>query len=139
MDFQGLVEHMPAMTCVVSVEKHPEHGKGIFRLVAGNKAYIDSIEHPAPGVVMLNTRFIPGSEYTDYITRDLNFEEFCYNAAVNKKCLHSYAHPDRMQVWFNMMFLPVDYEDEDYSYCFYIMEINTILKNVIKIIRQLIK
>lgn len=124
MDFQGLVEHMPAMTCVVSVEKHPEHGKGIFRLVAGNKAYIDSIEHPAPGVVMLNTRFIPGSEYTDYITRDLNFEEFCYNAAVNKKCLHSYAHPDRMQVWFNMMFLPVDYEDEDYSYCFYIMEIN---------------
>lgn len=81
MDFQALAERMPAMTCVVSVEKHPESGKGKFRLVAGNRAYIDSIEHPVPGMIMLSNEFVSGSEYTNYITRDLNFEEFCYNAA----------------------------------------------------------
>ena len=124
MDFQALAERMPAMTCVVSVEKHPESGKGKFRLVAGNRAYIDSIEHPVPGMIMLSNEFVSGSEYTNYITRDLNFEEFCYNSAKNKKCLHSYAHPDRMPFWFNMIFLPVDYEDDDYCYCLYIMEVN---------------
>ena len=124
MDLQALADRMPAMTCVISVEKHPESGKGIFRLVAGNKAYIDSIEHPAPGMAMLSDKFVPGSEYTDYLTRDLNFEDASYNAAMNKKCIHSYAKPDRLPFWFSMIFLPVEYEDDDYCYCLYIMEVN---------------
>ena len=124
MDFQTLAERMPAMTCVVAVEKLPDGKKGHFKLVAGNKAYIDSIEHPAPGMKMLHDKFIPGSEYTEYITRDLNFEEYSYNAAINKKCLHSYAKPDRMDVWLNMIFLPIDAEDDEYAYCFYTMEVN---------------
>ena len=124
MDFQALADRMPAMTCVISVEKHPKSGKGIFRLVAGNKAYIDSIEHPAPGMAMLSDKFVPGSEYTDYLTRDLNFEDACYNAAINNKCIHSYAKPDRLPFWFNMIFLPVEYEDDDYCYCLYIMEVH---------------
>lgn len=124
MDFQTIVDGMSAMTCVVSVETFPDGGYGKFRIVAGNKAYVDSIEHPAPGVLMLREKFIPNSEYTDYLTRDLNFEDFCYRAAVGKKCLHSYAHPDRMDLWFNMMFIPLDGEEEGLSYCLYMMEIN---------------
>ena len=124
MDFQKIVDGMTAMTCVVSVETLPDGKRGKFRLVAGNKAYVDSIEHPAPGTKMLKDVFVPNSEYTDYLTRDLNFEDFCYGAAVEKKCLHSYAHPDRMNVWFNMMFIPLDCDDKDLNYCLYIMEIN---------------
>ena len=56
---------------------------------------------------MLTKKFVPDSLYTDYMPRDLNFEDFCYRAAVQKKCLHSYAHPDRYDVWFNMTFLPL--------------------------------
>ncbi|MCR4690189.1 MAG: EAL domain-containing protein [Lachnospiraceae bacterium] len=124
MDFQAIVDGMSAMTCVVSVENLPDGKYGKFRLVTGNKAYIDSIEHPAPGVEMLTDKFTPNSEYTDYLTRDLNFEDFCYRAAVKKKCLHSYAHPDRMDVWFNMTFLPLGQEVGEICYCLYIMEIN---------------
>ncbi|MCR4655964.1 MAG: EAL domain-containing protein [Lachnospiraceae bacterium] len=124
MDFQTVVDSMPAMACVVSVEKLPGGKRGKFRIVTGNRAYIDSIENPAPGTKMLKDKFVPGSEYTDYLTRDLNFEDYCYRAAVEKKCLHSYAHPERMDVWFNMMFIPLTEERDDLSFCIYLMEIN---------------
>ncbi|MBQ9550739.1 MAG: GGDEF domain-containing protein [Lachnospiraceae bacterium] len=124
MDFQAICDGFAAMTCVVSVEKLEGGRYGKIRLVTGNKAYIASVEQPVPGTTMLNNTFIPNSEYTDYITRDLNFEDYCYRSAVLKKCLHSYAHPDRMDVWFNMTFLPLECDDGNICYCTYTMEIN---------------
>ena len=84
MDFQSFVDGMGAMTCVVSVENLGDGKRGKFRIVTGNKAYIDSIENPAPGAELLVQKFIPNSEYTNYLTRDLNFEDYCYKAAVEK-------------------------------------------------------
>ena len=124
MDFQAIVDSIQTMACVVSVEKKPDDSYGAIRLVTGNKAYISSIENPAPGTEMLTDKFTPNTPYTDYLTRDLNFEEFSYRSAVHKKCLHSYAHPDRMPVWFNMMFIPLWPDDGDICYCMYLMEIN---------------
>lgn len=124
MNFQQIVDSMGAMTCVVSVEKRANGGYGDIRIVTGNKAYIESIEHPMGDVQMLSTRFTPNSLYTDYLTRDLNFEEYCYRAAVEKKCLHSYAHPDRFDVWFNMTFLPLVPDNGNLCFCIYTMEIN---------------
>ena len=124
MDFQAVADRFEAMTCIVSVERLEGGKRGKFRIVAGNRAYIDSIENPQPGVVMLSNKFVPNSEYTDYLTRDLNFEDYCYRAAVEKKCLHSYAHPDRMPLWFNMTFLPMGPDEGNLSFCSYTMEIN---------------
>ena len=124
MDFQAICDSMAAMTCVVSVEKLDGDRYGKICLVAGNRAYIDSIEHPVPGMKMLTDKFIPNTPYTDYLTRDLNFEDYCYRSAVQKKCLHSYAHPDRMDVWFNMTFLPLYPDDGNICYCTYTMEVN---------------
>ncbi len=45
MDFQKFVDGFLPMTCVVSVEKLPDDKWGEIRLVAGNKAYVDSIEN----------------------------------------------------------------------------------------------
>ena len=123
-DFQSLVDHMGAMSCVVSVEQLPDGNIGKYRIVAGNDAYVGSIERPAPGTEMLTDKFTPNTEYTNYLTRDLNFEDACYQAAVLKKCVHSYAHPDRMPVWFNMSFLPLFPDEGNLSYCLYMMEIN---------------
>ena len=123
-NFQTFADSMAAMTCVVSVEELPNGGCGEIRIVTGNKAYIDSIEHPPQNVEMLVKKFIPNSIYTTYMTRDLNFEDFCYRAAVQKRCLHSYAHPDRFDVWFNMSFLPLGPDDGSLHYCAYVMEIN---------------
>lgn len=122
--FQQVVDGIGAMTCVVSVEKRADGGYGDIRIVTGNRAYIDSIEHPAGEVRMFKSHFVPGSLYTDYMTRDLNFEDFCYRAAVGKKCLHSYAHPDRFNVWFNMTFLPLEPDEGNLCFCTYTMEIN---------------
>lgn len=124
MDFQKIVDGFAAMTCVVSVEKRPDGGHGEIRIVTGNPSYIASIEQPIGDVVMLKTKFVPNSLYTEYMTQDLNFEDSCYRAAVEKKCLHAYAHPDRFDVWFNMTFLPLAEENGNLCYCTYTMEIN---------------
>ena len=123
MDFQQLVDSMAAMTCVMSVEKRDD-GYGEIRIVTGNRSYIDSIEKPAEGAEMLTSTFVPNSLYTNYFTQDLNFEDFCYRSAVHKKCLHSYVHPERVPVWFNLTFLPVNADDGNLCYCTYTMEID---------------
>ncbi len=132
MSLQAVVDGIGAMACIVSVEDLGEGRYGKFRIVTGNKPYIDSIEHPAPGGEMLTDKFTPNAEYTNYLTRDLNFEDYCYRAAVDRKCLHSYAHPDRLPLWFNMTFLPIENDEPvdmtgvegTLKYCVYIMEIN---------------
>lgn len=114
------------MACIVSVERLENGRPGKFRIVTGNPGYISSIEAPKPGSAMLTDKFVPNSEYTNYLTRDLNFEDFCYRAAVDKKCLHAYAHPERLPFWFNMTFLPVGQDEGNLSYCMYIMEMNEV-------------
>ena len=124
MDYQAIVDGFSAMACIISVEKNPDGNQRKYRIVTGNKTYIQSIEQPAPGAAMLTNHFIPNAEYTTYLTRDLNFEDYCYRAAIEMKCLHSYVHPERMDVWFNMSFLPLESDDEELGYCIYIMEIS---------------
>ncbi|MBR4993645.1 MAG: GGDEF domain-containing protein [Lachnospiraceae bacterium] len=124
MDFQKFADGFGPMTCVVSVDRLPNDDYDNVRIVAGNKGYVDSIEHPMGGVEMLTRKFVPNTPYTDYLPKDLNFEDACYRAAIKKKVVHAYAHPDRFDVWFNMTFMPVEYEDGDTCYCTYTMEIN---------------
>ena len=59
MDFQEYVNGFGAMTCVVSVENLGDGKRGKIRIVTGNRAYIDSIEHPAPGAELLIQKFTP--------------------------------------------------------------------------------
>ena len=124
MNFQSFVDSIPTAACVISVEKLENDNYGKIRIVTGNRPYIDSIEKPAENLSMLTKKFVPDSEYTNYLTRDMNFEDACYNAAIKKKCLHSYAHPARFDVWFDMTFLPLSPDNGNICYCMYIMEIN---------------
>ena len=124
MEFQTIVDSMPTAACVVSVEKLDNGSYGKIRIVTGNQAYIDTIERPV-GMSMLVDKFVPDSEYTLYMPRDLNFEGACYEAAVQRKCVHSYAHPARFKdVWFNMAFIPMISDRDDICYCIYMVEVN---------------
>ena len=124
MDFQGLVDKMSSMTCVISVEKLSDGSYGAIRIVTGNKAYIDSIEvEDEVNPRMLTNHFVPNSEYQNYFTKDLNFEDFCYRAAVKKEVLHTYVQPERFDVWMNIIMLPLVSDDEKLGYCLYLMEI----------------
>ena len=123
MDFQNVVNSLPTAACVVSVEKLDDGNYGKIRIVTGNRPYLNTIEHPADNVEMLTRKFVPNSEYTEYLNRDLNFEDSCYQAAVQKKLLHAYAHPARFDVWFNMSFLPLFPDDSNICYCLYVMDL----------------
>ena len=123
-DFQNLVDGIEAATSVMAVHVLEDGTFGELRVVTGNKAYIDSIEHPAGDYTMRTNKFVPNSIYTDYVPKDLNFEDFCFRSAVQKKCLHSYVNPSQMPVWFNMTFMPIGPSEGNIHYCTYTMEVN---------------
>ncbi len=123
MDFQTIVDGICKAACVISVEKAENDGYVKICVVTGNRAYIDTIEKPV-GMEMMTNKFIPDREYTNYVPKDLNFEEACYEAAVKKKCVNSYARPARYDVWFNMSFIPLSQDKGNICYCLYIVEVN---------------
>ena len=123
MDFQKFVDTFQPMTCIVSIEKLPDGKYGEIRIVAGNKAYIDSIENMPDMPALLTKKFIPNSLYQNYFPHDLNFEFFIYNSAVLKKPQHSYVHPERFDFWFNLFSMPLDADDGNLCYCTYTQEL----------------
>lgn len=123
MNFQKLVDSIAGMACVISLEKITGDSYGTIRIVTGNKAYIESIENNSLNLHK-NNKFVPNSEYTLYLDRDLNFEHFIYNSAVLKKCMQTYVTPERYNYWFNMHAIPIDFEDDRFAYCLYIHELS---------------
>ncbi|WP_028518293.1 sensor domain-containing diguanylate cyclase [Ruminococcus flavefaciens] len=125
MDFQEYVEKFEPMTCIISVEKLKDGGYGEIRIVAGNKAYIQSIEDPhhVSSSSMLDNKFVPNSLYEKYIPKDLNFEDSCYNSAIKKKIMHTYIHPERYDFWINMVMMPLASDDPNMGYCSYSQEL----------------
>lgn len=127
MDLQEYVDKFDSMTCIVSVEKKPDGSFGKICIEVGNKAYLATFEknYSSPLTMNQGKGFVPGSEYTDYIPKDLNFEHFICACAVNKKPMHAYIHPDRFPVWFDIYSLPLNIDDPHKYYCTYTQEIST--------------
>ena len=124
MDYQRFVDSLFSPTCVVSVEKTESGGCGDIRIVAANKKYTDMVDmrvNPeATGDYDDNTTaFVPGSLYTDYFPQNRSFEDVCYKAAVLKKENHTYAHLDRMGLWFDIYAMPLNNDDSNIYYCSY--------------------
>ena len=124
MDFQSFVDQIEPMACIISVEKFPDGSHGNIRLVAGNEAYIRSIENKdvISSTQMLKNRFIPNSPYEEYIPKDLNFEDACYRCAILKKPYHTYIHPERYSFWIDMYMMPLTSDEANMGYCVYIQE-----------------
>ena len=95
------------MTCVMSVEMKEDGNYGDIRIVAGNEAYVKSIETAWDGPQLMSTKFVPNSKYQNYFPTDLNFETVCYRAAVEKVPIHTYVHQDRFDFWFDLYLLPL--------------------------------
>ncbi|MBP5606344.1 MAG: diguanylate cyclase, partial [Ruminiclostridium sp.] len=119
MDYQKFVDGIETMTCVLSVETYPDGGFGNIRIVAGNKAYIDSIEDKQniSSLQMLDQKFVPGSPYERYIPKDLNFEHAVYRCAAMKKTFHTYIHLDRYSFWIDVHMIPLVSEEPNIFYC----------------------
>jgi len=121
VNFKQLCNSFRQTTCVVSIQKLKE-GYGEIRIVDGNDAYANSFK----GEVYAKHEFVPNSLYTDYLEKNLNFEEYCYRSAIKKELLHSYAYAENFQIWMHMLFIPLQYETEELCYCYYIMELSDV-------------
>ena len=124
MDFQNIVDSIYAPACIVSVEKRPDGRYGEIRLAAGNKKYADLLDdRMRPNVSGYGTdasgSFVPGLLYTEYFQQNINFEDVCFQAAILKKEVHTYAHIYNVDVWFDIYALPLETEEEDICYCLY--------------------
>ena len=120
MDWKSFVECFGSMTCILSVEKKPDGGCGTVRIVTGNGKYIDSLALAAGGVEMDSDKkaaFVPNSEYTRYIPKDLNFEDVCYRCAVLKQPLHNCVRASRYPFDIIVHMLPLESDDEHLGYC----------------------
>ena len=126
MDLQQFVDQFDGMTCIISVEEKEDGTCGEIRIVAGNRAYIDSIENPPPNVPRtMADRFEPNRLYECYFPKDPNFEMYCYNCAVLRKPTHTYINPGRFDFWFDLYMLPIGREG-NIHYCTYTQEVTKV-------------
>ena len=119
MNFKEMCSSIRHKACVLSIKKTSE-GDAEIRIVDGNEAYLRSFTMDS----YEKHEFVPNSLYTDYLPKNLNFEDYCFRSAVKKELLHSYAYPENFHAWMHMLFIPLSYETEELSYCLYIMEIS---------------
>ena len=120
MDWKTFADHFEPMTCILSVEKKPGGGYGTVRIVTGNEKYIDSVALAAGGVEMDSDKreeFVPNSEYTRYIPKDLNFEDVCYRCAVLKQPMHNVVRASRYPFDIIVFMIPMESDDEGLGYC----------------------
>lgn len=120
MDWKSFVDRFEATTCVLSVEKKPDGGYGTVRIVTGNEKYLDSLALAAGGVGMdsdKKTEFVPNSEYTRYIPKDLNFEDVCYRCAVLKEPMYNFVRASRYPFDLKVFLLPMESDDDRLGYC----------------------
>ena len=123
MNFRELCNGIKDLCCVISVEKNSDD-LGEIRIVDGSDKYINSLSTKVLGSPTTLKPFVPNSIYTEYIERNLNFEQFCYKSAVNKELLHAYAYPENIGCWLHMIYVPLEYETKDLAYCLYIMAVD---------------
>ena len=123
MDFQSIADLLYAPACIVSVERKADGGCGDIRIIAANRKYIDLLsvrtKYHSDDNDDTDYCFIPGKVYTEYIPENVNFEDVCRGAALEKKDIHTYAHIPNVDVWFDIYVMPVDYSEGDTYYCIY--------------------
>ena len=122
MEWRAFADHFGVMTCVLSVEKKPDGTCGTVRIVTGNQKYLDSLELAGGSVDVGNEKkieFVPNSEYTRYIPKDLNFEDVCFRAAVQNQLVHNCVHMPRYPFDIMAYLMPLESSDEGIGYCTY--------------------
>lgn len=120
MDFQAIVDCINTGACVISVATTNDRSNGEFRIVTGNSNFLNKVIKSISESKV--HKLIPNSIYTDYLPRDLNFEESCYQSAVLNNCQHSYVHTSRNDLWYDMDFIPLS-SDKELFYCLFIVEV----------------
>lgn len=117
MNFDELLSAYKSKTCIMSVQLFPNGDYGNIRIVEGNQAHYDDMLHA------LQRPFVPNSPYEHYFPQNKNFEDYCYRCAIQGQPLHSYVSLPQMDLWLNMLLLPLTSDDPNIGYCVYSYEV----------------
>ena len=116
--FDEILKLYKTKTCVLSIEKFDDSRYGNIRVVAGNQAHCDDILH------ITGHPFVPGCPYEMCFPKDMNFEDFCYRAAVGGEPMHTYINLYQMGLWLNMFMIPLESDEDNKYYCIYSYEVS---------------
>jgi diguanylate cyclase (GGDEF)-like protein len=117
MDFDKILAHYTAKTCVLSVEFYPDGSYGNIRVVAGNSAHCADIEN------LTHRPFVPGSPYEMCFPKNSNFEDYCFRCVQQHKPIHAYVNLYMMGLWLNMFLIPLDSDQENVGFCVYCYDV----------------
>lgn len=112
MDFQGFVDCVGMACCILSVEKTPEGHCGEIRIVCSNQEYKDT----------MGPAYYDNMPYYELVPKDNKFEEFCFQAAFEKKRMHAYVETRALNCWTDQSMIPIASDREDLGYCQFIFE-----------------
>jgi diguanylate cyclase (GGDEF)-like protein len=115
MDYKECAENFEQIACVVSMELLENGDYGDIRIEYGNQTYRNYVDE-------LGDFYVPGGLYTDYIPKDLNFENLCYKCITEKKALHSYVNAVGFDAWMDINLMPLKSDDDKLGYCLFSFE-----------------
>ncbi len=113
MDFANIVAGYVAPACIISVEQLPNNEPGEIRIIQANDPYKK----------MMGPNYHDGVLYTDLIPKEIKFEHFLYEAAINHKQLHTYVKSISIGMWMDELYVPLSSDEANKGYCIFTYEL----------------
>ena len=113
MDFTNILAAYNCKACVISIDAYEDGTYGNILVADGNKLFKDDIE------ALTHKPFVNDSPYFMSFPKDMNFEDFIYRSAIEKRQLHTYVNLYQMGLWVEMYLLPLASDKEGTGYCLY--------------------
>ena len=99
MDYQEFIDNFTQIACVISVDLRTSDETEKFKTVAANDAYkLSVMDDPS--------KFVSNVPYTNYITRDKNFESMCLACVTSGKSIHAYVDAALYNAWMDINMQP---------------------------------
>ena len=112
MDHKEFIDNFPQVACVLSIDLTVSSGPDRIRIVEANDEYIKSVGQ-TPETFKTN---IP---YTEYITKDINFESMAITCATQSHPIHAYVDAELYNAWMDIYMQPLKSDNKDYAYCLF--------------------
>lgn len=114
MDFQKIVDSFSTPCAVFSIEKSEDNYCKEMRIVKSNELY---------KTTMGKDRVYDNMLYQELVPREVKFETFCYDAAVNKRNKHTYVRSPAVNGWTESIVLPLNFQEGNIYYCLFFFEV----------------
>ena len=111
MYYQFIADAVTMPCCIISVERSSKK----VRIAYANDAYKRR----------MGGRYHDNMPYEELVPQNNRFEEYCYQAAIDQKWVHTYVEVKALHCWIDFALIPLAKIDEEVGYCQYVFETTT--------------